>query len=368
MATSFVYLLGDSTLDNVHHVRTRRSGIDYARRHCVEGQLKGKLSTVQVENLAYDGFTTTNVLQGGQPGAVFHFSPNYLQERGLANSNLKKPLDILREKISKNPHDTHFVVLSVGGNDFRVKLKKCLDEPTLRAKLQVGFELLGEVSRVQERYLEILSQVQGMGGKNIKPILMFQYRTDAKGRQYQITNIFGKLGYLSAAINVVIMGWIVFSAYNCFARKKPAKPLPGKVQPSVPMQKRIHMPSLLKMLVGGALLYGSHRQISIRVTKEILTGKDAGVAVFGASLERLYQPILEKAKEDNLPILDLPNLFNPYDRTLYESEIEPSGKGGKFIAGELAKIIETYDQRPDTTRETFRNWAVITPPTSSQTN
>jgi hypothetical protein len=40
-----------------------------------------------------------------------------------------------------------------------------------------------------------------------------------------------------------------------------------------------------------------------------------------------------------LPILDLPNSFNPYDDKLYISGIEPSEKGGALIAKGLSYII-----------------------------
>lgn len=121
---AFVHLVGDSTLDNVHWLINRREDISSAQEGCVKGQLTTQLGEhFQVEDESYDGFTTHNVLNGGHVGAVLGYNRNYLEARlGKGETEFVKPLDRLREKVSSNPRATHYVVISVGGNDFRVLL------------------------------------------------------------------------------------------------------------------------------------------------------------------------------------------------------------------------------------------------------
>lgn len=216
-------------------------------------------------------------------------------------------------------------MISVGGNDFRVLLFQ-------------PWRLLAEIPHVQERYLEIVKQVRALEG-DIRPIFMFQYRTDARSQHYRICTILGVLGYVAATINTLAVGTLFYSAFQLTK---------NRVSTAV---------GIGKMFVAAAILYLSHRQLSVRVTKEILTGKQAGLAVFGAAMKRLYQPMIKKAKEDKIPILDLPNLFDPMNPNLYECEIEPSREGGTFIAEKLAGIIKGYDSR-ESTAMTFENWRV----------
>ena len=227
-------------------------------------------------------------------------------------------------------------MISVGGNDFRERLPRSVQEAV--SLLFQPWKLLGEIPHVQERYLEIVKQVQALKG-NIRPIFMFQYRTDVRSRPYFICTILGVLGYIAATINTLAIGTLFYLAFQLTK---------NKVSMAV---------GIGKMFVAAAFLYLSHRQLSVRVTKEIFMGKQAGLAVFGAAMERLYQPMIKKAKEDNIPILDLPNLFDPMNPNLYECEIEPSREGGTFIAEKLARIIKGYDSR-ESTAMTFENWRV----------
>lgn len=47
-------------------------------------------------------------------------------------------------------------------------------------------------------------------------------------------------------------------------------------------------------------------------------------------------------KDSNIPVLDLPNTFNP-NNNLYECGIEPNGKGSKLIAEGIAHIVQNHD-------------------------
>ena len=178
-----------------------------------------------------------------------------------------------------------------------------------------------------------------MGEGNIKPILMFQYRTDLADQHY-IYKVFKGLGYVAATLNTIAVAAIAYLAYQLMTGKV------GRVA------------SFGKLFLGGAFLYASHKQLSLRVTKEIFSGQHAGLAVFGASLERLYAPIIERAKKDKIPIIDMSNNMDPRNSDLYDSGIEPSAQGGAFIAKSLAETVMNYESEQNTLGETYKNWTV----------
>lgn len=306
---SYVHLIGDSTLDNLHRITNSSSPSDISRAKgdCIEGQLQTKLGKAyQVVNHTYVGITTSGVLN-----------------RNMVRGG--NPLKKLQAKINENNTATHYVVISVGRNDFY-------------ALIQAPWLRFSEIPRVQELYLEIVQKVQKMGSKNIKPILMFQYRTDARDRSDNIYTVLGGLGYVAAALNTFAVYMIVCSAYRL-------------------MTNKVSLAGFEKLFLGGAFLYVSYKKLSLRVTKEIFTGKHAGIAVFGALLESFYQPILKKAMEDSIPILDLPNLFDPKNPNNYIDGTEPSIKGGAFIAHHLVNIIEGYREEQEKV-SSFQSWTV----------
>lgn len=65
--------------------------------------------------------------------------------------------------------------------------------------------------------------------------------------------------------------------------------------------------------------------------------------MIGSVMEKFYKPMLKRANITNLPILDLPNSFNPY-KAMYISGIEPSKEGGELIAQGLCNIIKGNQQ------------------------
>lgn len=85
----------------------------------VEGKLKTALGDeYTVVNHAWDGFTTKDVLNGGQVGSVLRGFPElaqYVVARNKTKFEHVKPLETLRESIDGNKDATHFVVISVGG-------------------------------------------------------------------------------------------------------------------------------------------------------------------------------------------------------------------------------------------------------------
>ncbi len=61
-------------------------------------------------------------------------------------------------------------------------------------------------------------------------------------------------------------------------------------------------------------------------------------------MEMVYAPIIAKAKEKGLPMIDLPNTFDIRNDKLYCSQIEPSEQGGEIISQLIAHIVKNHPQ------------------------
>jgi hypothetical protein len=219
------------------------------------------------------------------------------------------PLEDLRQTVSANPRVPHYVVLSVGGNDFR-------------ENLLTPWRLLSEIPEIQNRYLKIVDDLKNLKGRDIRPILMLQYQTDAKNDPYLIYTIFQAIGILAIAVQTV-----------CFA---------GLTAPIWVVAGKISLLVGSSIFLGSALLlYVSQKAIPFSVLKDAFEGKKISRAVFAALLHKFYQPILERAKKDRIPILDLPNTFNP-NENLYVSGIEPGIQGGALIAEGIDHVIRHH--------------------------
>ena len=307
-----VYFLGDSTLDNLFWIEKSKDAI--------EDQLTEELQShgYKVENLAYDGFTTQNVLEGGEIGEVLlGFKEEeerlerpmpegslgykaYLEQRG---SGEVKPLEKLKEKVSKAPSEqTNFAVLSVGGNDFRENLGDPL-------------KFLSSISEIRNRYFQIIDRLQALKSRNVQPILMFQYRTDAVGHDpykvYSVTKLIGTICVVMQTAPLSLSFALAFSAapLSCFR--------------------------LAGICSGLFFAFLGHRFAPI---EQVISTKDVSMVVVDRLMENFYLPILERARKEKIPILDLPNTFNPYDK-LYAYGIEPNERGGKLIASGIKQIV-----------------------------
>lgn len=296
-------LLGDSTLDNGYWV---------GKEHSVEAKLKQK--GLQVFNHAYDGFTTHSVLKGDRIGAVLPRDSRYgayMRERAQ-NGTWAQPLAELQNRISENPNVTHHIGISVMGNDFRVNLLR-------------PWALIKDIPLIQARYMQIVDKVRGLQGREIRPILIFQYRTDAKNDQpYFIYSTFAVIGALAVAVHLVCMA-IVIAAPILFFTGYLSATIAGILAAS-----------------GALALFYSHKVVPLSVTKDVLMGNRPSMALVSRLMKRFYEPILAMAKKERLPILDLPNTFNPY-RDLYESNIEPNANGGQLIADGIHHIVTHHD-------------------------
>ncbi len=325
MNTTFVHTLGDSTIDNLYWILNENgNNLKKAKKECVEGLLQSSLGTKEykVVSHAYDGFTTSSLHNGDHVGRVLGIQPGhtsgikkaYLLGKEIApnlDSFYIHPLESLKESVAKNPHATHYVVISVAGNDFRERLANPI-------------AMLKEIPNIHERYLGIVEEVKKLGNKNIKPIVMLQYRLDAHNDTYGIYKILRVVGGFFSVLHLLSGIGLGISTVATVA---------GGIN-------AIWGTAL--GLLSGAALWFSTRIIPLKVTLGLFKGQDIAMSSLGGLMETFYKPILAQAKKDNIPVLDLPNTFNPYE-PLYTAQIEPNKEGGRLIAEGLSHIIQRHD-------------------------
>ncbi|NGX38155.1 MAG: hypothetical protein K1000chlam2_01327 [Chlamydiae bacterium] len=314
MVSGYIHTLGDSTLDNLYWM-LQNFDIKDAKLHSVEGVLQTLADGYKVVSHAYDGFTTQSVLEGDRIGEVLPSGPtkdSYMRER--KGSQVVHPLADLEQNVSKAANTPHYIVISVGGNDFR-------------ANFQNPWRLLKDIPEIQKRYLQIVEKVRSIPGRNVQPILVLQYRTDANHDPYLIYPLLGIIGVVAMMFHVTCLALLT----------APVWIIAGKIS---------IWKGGLAFLTGAVGLHLSRKSIPLSVTKDVFLGKKISMVTLGALMQSFYQPILEQAKKDRIPVLDLSNTFHPY-RKLYEHGIEPSQEGGKLIAEGIYHILKHHDFRSE---------------------
>merc|ERR1740121_2207680 len=74
-----------------------------------------------------------------------------------------------------------------------------------------------------------------------------------------------------------------------------------------------------------------------------IPGPGDSVDKINVLMQTCYAPVLAKAREKQLPIVDLPRSFDIYDDELFCCQIEPSAKGGALIAKLLSHTLQNHD-------------------------
>ena len=113
----FVHTLGDSTLDNLY------SAADVSKKRCMEDHLSDqlKLANYQIKRHAYAYFNIQSLLKGDAIGRIkIPGVEDYLKRKVncVEDSFQVYPLLDLKKVVEANPQEKHFVVLSIGGDDF----------------------------------------------------------------------------------------------------------------------------------------------------------------------------------------------------------------------------------------------------------
>lgn len=317
----FVHTLGDSVLDNLIWMMNPGSNVQDAQELSVEGQLDHELNPpggprqYTVISHAYDGFTTRSVLGQDTVGRVLHgrstYSDYMITKTGRSEPSQVRPLDELEVSIQKDSGATHYVALSVGGNDFRENLFK-------------PWNFIKEIPAIQKRYLQIIERINQFN--NIRPIILLQYRTDTTDDVYGVYQLLGYIGRIAAVVHGVCISVLGLTVTALLAKVI-----------STPAAIAI---GTFSVLLGAA----THYIVPLNVSVDILRSKkEPGLAVIGSLIKKFFAPVIAQAHKDKIPLLDLSNTFNPRDGTLYVSGIEPSKAGGALIAEGIAHVIENHN-------------------------
>ena len=181
-----------------------------------------------------------------------------------------------------------------------------------------------DIHAIQQRYINIVNIIKTLGDRDIKPILMFQYRTDAVNDAYSIYTV----------LKVIAVAALIVQIGSFAALTAPIWVTSGAIS---------MLAAGIIFTLGAMGLYLSTNLLPVSTLVDVLRGRNIGLLCIGALLKKFYRPILEKAKKDNLPILDLSNTFNPNDTSLYDHGIEPGKAGGALIAEGIHHIVANHD-------------------------
>ena len=152
-----VALLGDSTLDNVVWVDTPEQAV----APTLQRRLEARSAGAAVINLAADGFTSADTLNGGPALISFTARRDAGDPLPGYDGQLDAPFAPLSHLEALSPPPTH-VVLSVGGND-------------VREILGAMHELPQRIAAFHENYPQVAARCAGGGARMI---VMLQYRPD----------------------------------------------------------------------------------------------------------------------------------------------------------------------------------------------
>lgn len=100
------------------------------------------------------------------------------------------------------------------------------------------------------------------------------------------------------------------------------------------------MVGLRNLFLGAGFLYFSHRQLSFKFMVDMTT-KHTELTVFENSLNRLYAPMIERAKRDGIQMIDSHETLDPHNPNHYMYDIEPSEEGGEVIAQKIAQAVRS---------------------------
>lgn len=152
-----VALLGDSTLDNVVWVDAPEQAV----APTLQRRLEARSAGASVINLAADGFTSADTLNGGPALISFTARRDAGDPLPGYDGQLDAPFAPLTHLEALSPPPTH-VVLSVGGND-------------VREILGAMHELPQRIAAFHENYPQVAARCAAGGARTI---VMLQYRPD----------------------------------------------------------------------------------------------------------------------------------------------------------------------------------------------
>lgn len=196
-----VTILGDSTIDNkvwispgthgnsildhlhlVNAVKKMRGLFGHPELSVVEN-LKALLPTHTINDYTNDGFTTHDCLHGAFKDKVF--LSNF---PGMFPHEEFQPLEAAKEDIKKS----QYIVLSIGGNNFREFLQQVPRDSVKRQEyIRENYERV--IDKLQSEYLEIVNKLRSLN-QDAQIILITQYYPSAHQDNYEIYQIMSAVG------------------------------------------------------------------------------------------------------------------------------------------------------------------------------
>lgn len=182
----------------------------------------------------------------------------------------------------KNQTDPTHIILSVGGNDLRENLLTLATMNPEERKTQLNLIISG----IQKRYLLILNELKTIQ-PDASPVIMLQYTPDSTQDVHGIYTLMHLLRSESSMSYFTMLKYYVWGKNN--------------------------------------------------------EASQDTVAELHHLMKRVYAPILNYAKEHNIPIIDMASSLNHRDTSFYRQQIEPSAKGSEVIANLISHVVNKHD-------------------------
>lgn len=277
--STYVHLIGGSNFDD-HLMK--------------EGQFVTKLTEklgayVQVQNHAYEGFTTRSILEGGEVGKDLptkdldqqtkkqaYWKSRYIEEEKYDAKPQAQPLELLKVGVINQADATHYVVIDVGADD----IEGYWNHPTTFL----------DIRNLPSRVVEIVEKVVAISDK-IKPILVVHPRPDFNDN---FTRVMGHVARAAAGLNVLAMVTFTASAFLSVTNRV------SRVKGAV-----------VCLAVAGVFHLLRTNIAPLKVTMQFRG--DIALRMIDSIWERLYRPILCHAKTENFHILDLASSHSFYE-------------------------------------------------------
>ena len=184
-------------------------------------------------------------------------------------------------ELKKVDNPSH-IILSVGGNDLRENLIILANQSPETRRLQLKSIITG----IQQRYFDILNELKTIQ-PNASPIIMLQYTPDSTQDLYGI-----------------------YTLMNLLQKDQ----------------------SLSYLTILNYYFWGKSNKASHNAVDEL-----------HHLMQTVYAPILNYAKEQNIPVIDMASSMDHRDTRYYRSQIEPSAKGSEVIANLISHVVNNHD-------------------------
>lgn len=176
-------LLGIKREDSKSRIRRAQTGWFKPELSVVE-HLTAKLPNFEIKDYSNDGFTTKDVLNGAHRDKVFGEG-----KFAMFPHEELHPIEAAEEDIK----DSDYVLLSIGGNNFREFLQRALIKDGEKRKAYIKENYNKVFTDLKKEYIEIVNRIRKIN-PNATLVLMTQYYPSFKQNKYNIYKFMSELG------------------------------------------------------------------------------------------------------------------------------------------------------------------------------